>query len=105
MWFRSPLSGLFDAACFSFEIGQEKPSKEAFNAVLGKLGVPAESCIYVSDGESDDLKGTKDAGFGTAVFMEGFVSRDGTRTPEEIRASEGIADRTIHRISELEEMA
>jgi putative hydrolase of the HAD superfamily len=104
MWFRSPLSGVIDAACFSFEIGFEKPAKEAYSAVLVKLGVPAGSSIYVSDGESDDLKGAKEAGFGTTVFMEGFVSRDGTRTSEENRTSENTADKTIQRISELEEM-
>ena len=104
MWFRSPLSGLFDAACFSYEIGYEKPAKEAYSAVLGKLGIPAGSSIYVGDGEWDDLRGAKDAGFGLAVFMEGFVSRDGTRTSDEIRASESVADKTIQRISELEEM-
>jgi putative hydrolase of the HAD superfamily len=104
MWFRSPISGVMDAACFSFEIGYEKPAKEAYSAVLGKLGVPAGSSMYVGAGESEDLKGAKEAGFGTTVFMEGFVSRNATQTPDQIRYSEGIADRTIQRISELEEM-
>ncbi|MDA4130605.1 MAG: HAD family hydrolase [Thaumarchaeota archaeon] len=104
MWFRSPLSGLIDAACFSFEIGYEKPAKEAYSIALGKLGVPADASIYVGAGLSDDLKGAKDAGFGLCVFMEGFVSRDGTQTVDQIRNSQSLADKTVQRISELEEI-
>jgi len=104
MWFRSPLSGLFDAACFSFEIGYEKPAKEAYSIVLGRLGVPGDSSIYVGAGESDDHRGAKNAGFGLCVFMEGFVSRDGTQTADQIRNSQALADKTIQRISEMEEL-
>jgi putative hydrolase of the HAD superfamily len=104
MWFRSPLSGVIDAACFSFEIGYQKPAKEAYSAVISKIGVPAMSCIYVGDGESDDLKGAREAGFAMTVFMEGFVSRNRARTDEEIRSAENFADKTIQRISELEEI-
>ncbi|MDA4112381.1 MAG: HAD hydrolase-like protein [Thaumarchaeota archaeon] len=103
MWFRSPLSGLFDAACFSFEIGYQTPAREAYSTVLEKLGVPANASIYVGD-DGAVLKGAKDAGFAQVVFMEGFVSRDGTKTNDEIRNIETVADKTVQRISELEEM-
>ena len=104
MWFRSPLSGVIDVACFSFEMGYQKPAKEAYAAVISKMGVAAGACIYVSAGDIDDLKAAKDAGFGRIVFMEGFVARSGTRSDEQIRNAQAFADKTIQRISELEEI-
>ncbi len=104
MWFRSPLSGVIDAACFSFDIGYEKPAREAYSAVITKMGIPAGSCIYVGASSPDDLKGAKDVGFAMTVFMEGFVASGGRHSDEEIRNTEAFCDKTIQRISELEEI-
>ncbi|HXQ91636.1 MAG TPA: HAD family hydrolase [Nitrososphaerales archaeon] len=103
-WFRSPLSGVFETTSFSCNIGLETPSKEAFNHILSRLGVSASSTVYVGGGEESMLKGAKDTGFGMVIFMEGFVAKHHMRSDQEIAKSEAIADATIQRISELEEL-
>jgi FMN phosphatase YigB (HAD superfamily) len=100
-WYRSPLSGLFDAVCFSFDIGCEKPSREAYSAVLNRLGSSVDSSAYVGHGE--DLRGAKEAGFRTVIFMEGYVSGNGARDHHALVSQEEVSDLTIQRISELEE--
>jgi putative hydrolase of the HAD superfamily len=100
-WSRSPISSFFQAACFSFEIGYSKPSKEAYSLVLEKLGATPSSAVFVGDGGHDELRGARDAGFGLVVFMKGFVSKNGIRTPEELTTSEIVADTTIMGLDEL----
>ena len=100
-WASSPLSPLFDATCMSFQIGHSKPSREAYSCVLSRLGAEAPSSAYVGDGNHDELRGARDAGFGLVVFMKGFVSREGERRPEEMRRRESVADATIMSLGEL----
>ena len=103
-WFRSPLSGVFETTCFSCNIGFETPSLEAYNYILNRLGVTPSSSVYVGGVEAGILKGAKDAGFGMITYMEGFVAKHHTRSDQEIAESVAIADATIQRISELEEL-
>jgi putative hydrolase of the HAD superfamily len=100
-WPGSPLAMLFDASCFSFSIGYEKPEKEAYTAILQKLRAAAENSIYVGDGGSDELRGAKEAGFGLVVFMNGFVSKNGLRTQAELEQFERTADVTVSSLSDL----
>jgi putative hydrolase of the HAD superfamily len=100
-WASSPLSPLFDATCMSFQIGHSKPSREAYSYVLSKLGADAPSSAYVGDGNHDELRGAREAGFGLVVFMKGFVSREGERSPEAMRSRESVADATIMSLDEL----
>jgi putative hydrolase of the HAD superfamily len=99
-WPISPLASEIDAVCFSFDIGYMKPAKEAYSAVLNRLGVNAQSAGYVGDGP-DELQGAKDAGFGMVVFTREHVGRNGVRTPDEIKRASEIADVTIDKLSEL----
>jgi putative hydrolase of the HAD superfamily len=100
-WNRSPLSTLFHVACFSFEIGHSKPSKDAYTFVLNTLGIQAQDSLYVGDGGHDELRGAKEAGFGLVVFMKGFVSKNGIRTQRQMTESEEFADTSIMGLDEL----
>ena len=100
-WKGSSLATLFDSVCFSFEIGYMKPSKEAYSIALDRLGVLAQSCVYVGDGGEGELNGAKEAGFGVTVFMKGFVSRNGLRSFEELKAFALASDYTIDSLADL----
>jgi putative hydrolase of the HAD superfamily len=100
-WTRSPLSSFFDATCLSFEIGHSKPSREAYSAVLSRLGADAASSVYVGDGSHDELRGAREAGFGLVVFMKGFISRSKTRPPSTMKKREDASDATIMGLDEL----
>lgn len=47
------LHGTFDEVVFSAEHGVRKPDPAIFRLVLGKLGVPAERCLFVDDSEEN----------------------------------------------------
>lgn len=103
-WFRSPLSGVFESTGFSCDTGYMMPSKEAYDGLVKKMGVEAHDTVFVGGKERGSLKGARDAGFGRVIFMEGFAARHHSLSPDELRESEKLADATIMRISELEEL-
>jgi len=103
-WFRSPLSGVFETTCFSCNVGFEAPSSEAYNYLISRLGVPTPSTVYVSGADSLMLKGARDAGFGMIICMEGFAVKHHIQSDKELAECEALADATIQRISELEEL-
>lgn len=57
---KSVLMRYFDVPCLSWEVGVRKPDPAIYRDCLQKLGLPAESCLYVGDGGSRELE-TADA--------------------------------------------
>lgn len=55
----SALFPCFDAHCLSWEEGVRKPDPAIFRKCLEKLGVPAEHCLYVGDGGSQELEAAR----------------------------------------------
>ena len=100
-WPHSQLVSYFDAACFSCEIGFEKPQLEAYRKVLERLGTPASEAAYVGDGGSNELEGARAAGFGLVVFMKMFVADNGLRTSDELGVFMESADTTAETLEEL----
>jgi FMN phosphatase YigB (HAD superfamily) len=103
-WFRSPLSGVFEAAGFSCNTGHGMPSREAYLDVVGRLGVDAKNSVFVGGKEKGSLQGARDTGFGKVIFMEGFIAKHHLLSPGEINELEKNADATILRVTELEEL-
>jgi len=103
-WFRSPLSGVFEAAGFSCNTGFGMPSAEAYRDVVNRIGVEAKNAVFVGGKDKDTLKGARDVGFGKVIFMEGFAAKHHLLSASEIAESEGLSDATVMRISELEEL-
>lgn len=58
----SPLYPLFDVTMISYETGLYKPDPAVFKAMIEKLGVNPEQCLYIGDGGSRELYGARDAG-------------------------------------------
>ena len=58
----SELFPCFDAHCLSWEEGVRKPDPAIFHECLEKLGVPAERCLYVGDGGSQELEAARALG-------------------------------------------
>lgn len=52
----SALFPFFNAVCLSCEEGVRKPDAAIFRLCLTRLGIPAESCLYVGDGGSEELE-------------------------------------------------
>ena len=79
LWHTTPFAPLMDAAVLSFDAGLAKPDPRIYDLAVGRLGVAAEHCLYVGDGNDDELSGASKAGM-TAVLMRAPYDRaDGGR--------------------------
>lgn len=74
-WRDSPLSRLFDDAVFSYEVGYLKPQKEIYEIALNKMNTCPEKCLFVGDGGSDELRGSKEVGIRT-ILSSYFLKRE-----------------------------
>ncbi len=62
LWSATPFGTLFDVAVFSAPEGLVKPDEAIFTRAVERLGVAPERCLYVGDGDSDELDGAADTG-------------------------------------------
>lgn len=62
LWNEFAFAPLFDATVFSSAEGACKPDPRLFRTAAQRLGVPAESCLYVGDGGGDELAGAAGVG-------------------------------------------
>ena len=74
-WAQTPLAGLFDAVLLSCREGMVKPEPAFYALACERLDVPAERCLYVGDGDSNELTGAVRAGM-TAVLLCAPHERD-----------------------------
>ena len=61
-WPGTPLAPLIDAAVLSCEVGVKKPDPRIYQLACALLGVTPERCLYIGDGESDELAGAQRVG-------------------------------------------
>jgi putative hydrolase of the HAD superfamily len=101
-WERSPLADCFDFVGFSCDLGHLKPEREAYEAVLRGLGAPpANRCMFVGDGSSEELQGARRARVRQVVLMRGFVGRNGMRSAVELQTLATFADYSVDQLDEL----
>ena len=62
MWDESPLAPLVDACVFSCREGTRKPDRRLYELAADQLGVDPETCVYVGDGNDDELAGAAGVG-------------------------------------------
>lgn len=90
---RLGLVPLFDAIALSHEVGYAKPHPAMYRAAYETLGISPEQCLYVGDGNSDELNGAKALGMTTVrIDQEGGFGRIGTPA---------ASDELIVRLAEL----
>jgi len=61
-WANSPLSGFFEVTIFSHAVGMVKPDPHIYQHACQNLGVAPSDCIFIGDGNSDELRGAAQAG-------------------------------------------
>ena len=62
IWAETPFPPFFDAAVFSCETGTRKPDPAIYALACDRLGVAPDRCLYVGDGNSNELAGAEQAG-------------------------------------------
>ena len=61
-WANSPLSGFFEVTIFSHAVGMAKPDPHIYQHACKNLGVAPSDCIFIGDGNSDELRGAAQVG-------------------------------------------
>lgn len=61
-WANSPLSDFFEVTVFSNVVGMVKPDSDIYQHACENLGVAPSDCIFIGDGNSDELQGAAQVG-------------------------------------------
>ncbi len=61
-WANSPLSDFFEVTIFSNVVGMVKPDSDIYQHACKSLGVAPSDCIFIGDGNSDELRGAAQVG-------------------------------------------
>ena len=61
-WENSPLSDFFNVTVFSNVVGMVKPDPDIYQHACENLGVAPSDCIFIGDGNSDELRGAAQVG-------------------------------------------
>ena len=61
-WANSPLSRFFEVTTFSHAVGRVKPDPHIYQHACKNLGVAPSDCIFIGDGNSDELRGAAQVG-------------------------------------------
>jgi putative hydrolase of the HAD superfamily len=84
-----------DSLTFSSEVGLRKPHPAIYRDALQKLGVEAESTLFVGDRLREDVRGPKQVGMRAVLLREWRQEED----------AQGEADFTADRISQVAALA
>jgi putative hydrolase of the HAD superfamily len=70
-WAASPLSPLVDGTVFSAVEGMQKPDRRMYELACRRLAVAPDRCLYVGDGNSDELNGAVSGGMRAVQLRPG----------------------------------
>jgi putative hydrolase of the HAD superfamily len=62
VWPETPFAPFFDVTVFSCQAGMNKSNPHIFEIALEKLGVKAKDCMYIADGNRNELANAKKLG-------------------------------------------
>ena len=62
LWPDTPFPPHFDVTTFSCDTGSRKPDPSIYTLTCDRLGVAPDRCLYVGDGNSDELAGAQRVG-------------------------------------------
>lgn len=82
LWEEMPLATFIEQPVFSCTVGLKKPDPRIYQLALERVGLHASRCLYVGDGESQELTGATNAGLhAVRISWPGDEARDPYREP------------------------
>lgn len=100
-WGQSPLAQRVGYAAFSTKIHAAKPDPEAYEWILGEMGVVPREAVFVGNGGDNELAGAAHAGVGTIIHFAAFDDERGRTHPAERARRSDQANATVGSIAEL----
>ena len=70
MWKNTEFSHLFDATIFSASVGMKKPDPQIYKLAYEQLGVEPNECLYIGDGDSNELSGASQLGMNAVMIRD-----------------------------------
>jgi len=70
LWKKTEFTHLFDATIFSASVGLKKPDAQIYNLACEQLGVEPKTCLYIGDGDSNELAGASQLGMDAVMIRD-----------------------------------
>ncbi len=70
IWPQTPFAPYFDAAIFSSTCGLQKPDPRIYMLAAEKLAVKPEDCLYIGDGDGNELTGAAQVGMHPVLIRD-----------------------------------
>ena len=102
LWRETPFGSLFDTCVFSASEGLVKPDAEIFLRALARLEIAPQRCLYVGDGDSDELDGA--ARVGMTPWLLRLPHEDPLRSKSHLEAMGRWCHRNLGSFSEVLEV-
>jgi len=77
LWENLPFAPLFDVAVFSCSVGFQKPDPRIYQLAVEQLGINSHSCLYIGDGDSQELSGASRVGMNPVLIR--LAGEDGNQ--------------------------
>jgi putative hydrolase of the HAD superfamily len=77
IWPDTPFAPFFDAAIFSSTSGLQKPDLRIYLLATDKLAVKPEDCLYIGDGDGNELTGAAGVGMHPVLIRNPVEESDG----------------------------
>lgn len=70
LWKNMKISHFLDVTIFSASVGMKKPDPQIYNLACEQLGVDPNECLYIGDGDSNELSGASDLGMDAVMIRD-----------------------------------
>jgi putative hydrolase of the HAD superfamily len=70
LWKETEFYHLFDVTIFSASVGLKKPDAQIYNLACEQLGVEPNTCLYIGDGDSNELEGASQLGMDAVMIRD-----------------------------------
>ena len=70
LWKNTEFSHSFDVTIFSASVGLKKPDTQIYNLACEQLGVEPNTCLYIGDGDSNELSGASQFGMDAVMIRD-----------------------------------
>ena len=70
LWKNTEFFHLFDATIFSASAGLKKLDAQIYNLACEQLGVEPSECLYIGDGDSNELSGASQLGMDAVMIRD-----------------------------------
>ncbi len=82
LWRETPMAPLVDVPVFSCEVGMSKPDPRIYHLAFEGLELAADTCLFVGDGGSNELEGSRSVGLHPVLIRTPGDDLDDPHRPE-----------------------